>query len=811
MKKILLFTAAILFGFATMAQIVIYQDDFESYITGDYLATQSAEWTTWSNAPGSSEDAFISEDQAQSPIKSVLVEGSSDLVKPLGDKTSGKYEISFGFFVPDTYGGYYNLQHFESPGVEWAMEVYFGSDGNASLNAGGNNAATFTFNHDEWIDVQNIVDLNNDTAELWINGTFIHGWQFSLQAGGSAGTLQLGGVNLYAGAPGSDTPKYYFDDFLYQELPNVIYEDDFESYNVGDYLAVVSEWWDTWSGTPGSSEDGLISDEQAHSGTQSLKVEGSTDLILLMGDRVSGQYQVDFYYYIVDGYAGYYNFQHYETPGVEWAFEVFFGETGDGYIHAGGEYAAFFTFNHDEWILCSQFINLDDDWTELYIGGTLIHEWQWSLQAQGAPGANQLGGIDIFAGAPPNETPLFYMDDIIWTELSSSSDPNIAVTPANFMQIIEQGTIITDNMNIENTGSAELEFDLEIIYNLSDNKSIPQNGATNVGNHKVMISNSVSEDPNPQSGGAPSPTDDVTLHYDGDNNSAVGLINPSVWEVAAVFPNALTLPYAGMEIISVEVFINDLVEEYTLKIYGEGTSYEPGDLLHEQVFYPTEASWNTITLDTPVTITGEDIWVGYEMDQQGTDIFPAGIDVGPADPNGDWIKTGIAWGHLSSSPDFDNNWNIRAHLTGDVITQWLSVDPTSGTIIPGESTDITVTFDATDLEMGSYSAKIQVNSNAPANPLIEVPVMLGVIVGIDEAEENTAIMIYPNPADDYLNINSNKEIQTIRMTNYVGQIIYDRSVNNESVQINTSDYRAGIYFIQITTVDGMITKQIVIK
>ncbi|MCD4773855.1 MAG: T9SS type A sorting domain-containing protein [Bacteroidales bacterium] len=808
MKKLLLFTAAILFGFATMAQVVIYEDDFESYTTGDYLAAQSADWTTWSNAPGSSEDAFISEDQAQSPIKSVLVEGSSDLVKPLGNKTSGKYEISFGFFVPATFGGYYNLQHFESPGVEWAMEVYFGSDGNATVHAGGENAAAFTFNLDEWIDVQNIVDLNNDAAELWINGTFIHGWQFSLQSGGDPGTLQLGGVNLYAGALTGDTPKYYFDDFLYQELPNVIYEDDFESYNVGDYLAVESEWWDTWSGTPGSSEDALISDEQSHSTSQSVKVDGSTDLILLMGDRVSGQYQVDFYYYVPTGYAGYYNFQHFETPGVEWAFEVYFTETGDGFIHAGGENAAFFTYNHDEWVLCSQFINLDDDWTELYIGGNLIHEWQWSLQAQGDPGTNQLGGIDIFAGAPTGETPLFYMDDIIWTELSSSSDPNIAVTPANFTEIIDQGTIVTDNMNIENTGSANLDFDLEIIYNIAGDKSIPQNEATNIGSHSVMISNLVSEDPSPQSGGAPAPSDDVILNYDGDNASAIGLSAPGIWQAAAKFMNVLTLPYAGMELTSVEVFINELVEGYTLKIYGEGDyDYEPGDLLAEQVFFPNEASWHTITLDTPITITGEDIWVGYELDQQGTDIFPAGTDDGPADPNGNWIKTGIAWGHLSH----DYNWNIRAHLTGDVITQWLSVDPTSGIVVPGESTDITVTFDATDLEIGSYSAKIQVNSNAPTTPLIEVPVMLGVIVGIDEAEDNTAIMIYPNPAADYLNINSNKEIQTIRMTNYVGQVVFNRSVNNELIKINTSDYRAGIYFIQITTVDGIITKQIVIK
>jgi len=31
----------------------------------------------------------------------------------------------------------------------------------------------------------------------------------------------------------------------------MIYSDDFESYNVGEYLAVQSDYWTTWSNNPG--------------------------------------------------------------------------------------------------------------------------------------------------------------------------------------------------------------------------------------------------------------------------------------------------------------------------------------------------------------------------------------------------------------------------------------------------------------------------------------------------------------------------------------------------------------------------------
>ena len=44
-------------------------------------------------------------------------------------------------------------------------------------------------------------------------------------------------------------------------------EEDFESYQVGDYIGVASSVWTTWTGatTEGTVEDGQVSDEQANS------------------------------------------------------------------------------------------------------------------------------------------------------------------------------------------------------------------------------------------------------------------------------------------------------------------------------------------------------------------------------------------------------------------------------------------------------------------------------------------------------------------------------------------------------------------
>lgn len=62
------------------------------------------------------------------------------------------------------------------------------------------------------------------------------------------------------------------------------------------------------------------------------------------------------------------------------------------------------------------------------------------------------------------------------------------------------------------------------------------------------------------------------------------------------------------------------------------------------------------------------------------------------------------------------------------VISWLSYAPSLGTIAPGESADITVTFKSVDLEEGDYFADLKISSNDPDNELVLVPVHLKVSV-----------------------------------------------------------------------------------
>lgn len=202
----------------TVGPVVLYQTDFEAFEAGAQVACQdNVNWTTWSNAPCGPEDGMVSTDYAASPVKSVKIDGTNDLVLLMGNKTSGKYEYTFNMYVPSNFCGYYNLlQNFAGGSSEWGFEAYFHTDGTGYINAAGNTAAIFNYTHDVWMPIKNVVDLDNDLAEFYLNGVLIHTWQWSLGATGTGGLNQLGATDFFAGAEGSDVPTYYFDDIVYK-------------------------------------------------------------------------------------------------------------------------------------------------------------------------------------------------------------------------------------------------------------------------------------------------------------------------------------------------------------------------------------------------------------------------------------------------------------------------------------------------------------------------------------------------------------------------------------------------------------------
>lgn len=195
-----------------------YSTDFESFTLGGQVACQNTiNWSTWSNAACGPEDGTISNTFAQSGTKSVKVENVIDLLLLLGNRTTGKYELSWNMYIENETGGYYNIQHSETVGTDVALDIYFFQNGTGELTAGGI-PTSFTYPKAAWFPVKHVIDLDLDIIQLYVNNELVSEWPFSYQSSSTTGgAKQLGAIDFFAGATGSETPRYYFDDVLFKD------------------------------------------------------------------------------------------------------------------------------------------------------------------------------------------------------------------------------------------------------------------------------------------------------------------------------------------------------------------------------------------------------------------------------------------------------------------------------------------------------------------------------------------------------------------------------------------------------------------
>ena len=220
----------------------------------------------------------------------------------------------------------------------------------------------------------------------------------------------------------------------------ILYEDNLDSYTLNSFLAVDNPtWWTTWSNLPGSNEDiqikNTFSNSSPMSGSDDMIPGGATnpsDCILKLGNRVSGVYELRWMMYVETGKCGYYNIQHMESPGIEWAFEAYFRTDGTVDLFEGGN-TIYGTYPKDVFFEVNQDINLDADSIYLYINGTLLAAWTFSDQSLQTGGTKQLGGVDFYAGAEASsgETAGYYIDDVYFAQIEAGNDPIINVDPTS--------------------------------------------------------------------------------------------------------------------------------------------------------------------------------------------------------------------------------------------------------------------------------------------------------------------------------------------------------------------------------------------
>ncbi len=263
---------------------------------------------------------------------------------------------------------------------------------------------------------------------------------------------------------------------LFAQTP--LLEEDFESYTLGSYIGESSSVWTTWSGTTGTDEDGIVSDEQANSGTQSMKIFGAVaggpmDVYLPIG--LDDPYEVSCQMYVPSGYSAYMNIQENLTVAVAWAFDIFFETSGNVVLSIDQqpitEFAAV-SYNHDAWNSVSLFMDPVSDRAEIYINGVILGN---------IPFDAQIGGVNFFGMGDGTTEGLYYIDDVVVIECetvgveeSDDLDLSFGPNPANdFIQLSSNvneglvrimalnGKVVAEYNLVNLTSGSIIELDLD--------------------------------------------------------------------------------------------------------------------------------------------------------------------------------------------------------------------------------------------------------------------------------------------------------------------------------------------------------------
>lgn len=164
----------------------IFCDDFENYVANQVIEPQSSRWELWDSL---AVDAVVTPAGFSGNGALIQTAGANKprVLYELNDKEqlSGRYRLSWKMNVAAGKKARFNLMHRPptfSTTNNWAYHVFFKTDGTGELRlANPANAPFATFNYpaDSWLNVVNIVDMDKDSAELYINNAFVAKWKFS--------------------------------------------------------------------------------------------------------------------------------------------------------------------------------------------------------------------------------------------------------------------------------------------------------------------------------------------------------------------------------------------------------------------------------------------------------------------------------------------------------------------------------------------------------------------------------------------------------------------------------------------------------
>lgn len=565
---------------------------------------------------------------------------------------------------------------------------------------------------------------------------------------------------------------------------------DFEQCNIGDKVAeTLGEPWTTWNQVPGSAEDAIISNEHSQ-GDKALKIDSGNEVVLKLGNKMTGIYVVSFDMLVPDGKEAFFSLLHEFAGSSSSSFiNVWFNSENNGNLINGLSMSySNLDFPLDEWFrVCLEYY-ADDAILRFKINDEIV------CLGKSFNTNHELVALDLWASSQNEDRNGFFIDNITFEEIEGSFMPSLTTVTNTINAVLKTDTIDNSSYYCElaNEGNAMMRCVSWIDYGVGED------------------------------GGDP-----VTLHYDSNPNYSYGHYNNNPYIELGIRYRYYDLSermMVGRKITGMQYYVpasfatggSGPISFKLYRIIGFGTILDTKLIAEKEVSSYDCGNWLTVEFDDPVPLRGFSLLATVGFQQVGGG-YPISMDAGPAvQHRGDLVRlNGDEWFSLNYNSVYYGgqeygNHNIRLICEGQpVTTGWVtdSYELWGEILCPGDDKTYGLTFNTTGLDYGEYDALLHIEVNDHENLELAIPINL--IVSIADINEQTYDMsqVYPNPTKGNIIIEA-EGIKHITISNTLGQTIYESQVSGDVVEYDFGKHDSGLYLIKIETANGMVANKI---
>ena len=125
-------------------------------------------------------------------------DGSNSFMREIANTGINAYNISFKLYVPSSRSASFSIYHdLSCNNLDRSYKVNFSGNGLGNV-INNNKNLNFSFFNNQWFELSQLIDLDRNIVELYINNNFLLDWQFNSSIHDNYNYNQLGGIVFHS-------------------------------------------------------------------------------------------------------------------------------------------------------------------------------------------------------------------------------------------------------------------------------------------------------------------------------------------------------------------------------------------------------------------------------------------------------------------------------------------------------------------------------------------------------------------------------------------------------------------------------------